>query len=142
SFGSVGTLAVRRRAASSAAGTPSVLSWGNVLETFADFGMMNLNFTNGLDAFTRVAEIDARCDIKEPGGAVARALAPQRCSPVHGDGRDGRGGPDRGRWRPCHSHGGRPAGGWCAEDRDCGCAGGARDGTDRLHLGARHSLLA
>ncbi|MGY3459317.1 aspartate/methionine/tyrosine aminotransferase [Bradyrhizobium sp. LM3.4] len=40
---------------------------------------------------------------------MARALPPQRCSPVHGHGRHGRGGPNRGGRGPRHPHGGRPA---------------------------------
>src|SRR3954464_13845848 len=75
-------------------------------------------------------ENDARCDIEEPVGAVARALPPQRCSPVHGDGRHGRGGPDRGGRRPCDPHGGWPARRRRAEDRDCGRPCGARGGAD------------
>ena len=54
------------------------------------------------------------------------AVAAQRRAAVHGDGRDGGGGADRGRGRPSHPHGGRPAGGAGAVDRDRGGAGGAR----------------
>ena len=56
----------------------------------------------------------------------ADGLGAQRRSAVHGDGRDGGGGADRGRRRPCHSHGSRAAGGAGAEGGDRGRARRAR----------------
>ena len=46
------------------------------------------------------------------------AVRPQRRAAVHGDGRDGGGGADRGGRRPRHPYGGRPAGGRRADARD------------------------
>ena len=60
--------------------------------------------------------------------AADDAVRPQRRAAVHGDGRDGGGGPDRGGGRPGHSHGGRPAGGRRAVARDRRGARGARQG--------------
>ena len=74
-----------------------------------------------------------------------RLLTPsgaERCSTLHGDGRDGGGGPHRSGRRPCHSHGSGAAGGVGAEGRDRGRACRARCGADRLYLRARHSLAA
>ena len=79
--------------------------------------------------------------IEEPVGAVARALPPQRCAAVHGDGRDGGGGADRGRRRPRRPHGGRPARAG-APPTAIAAAQAALGQADRLYRGARHSLAA
>ena len=62
----------------------------------------------------------------DPARTADDAVGPQRRAAVHGDGRDGGGGPHRGRGRPGHPHGGRPAGGRRAVAGDRGGAGGAR----------------
>ena len=62
----------------------------------------------------------------------------QRCSAIHGDGRDGGRGTDRGRRRPCHPHGGGTAGRTCAEVRDRCRAGGTGGRPHRLYGDARH----
>src|SRR5215475_12427529 len=60
------------------------------------------------------------------GTTVDCAFSAQRCSRLHGDGRDGRRGAHRGGGRSRHSHGGRPAGGGGARNRDRGRAHRAR----------------
>ena len=69
------------------------------------------------------------------------AVVAQRCSALHGDGRDVGGRENRSRGRACDSHGGRAAVRLRAEDRDRGRAGGAQQ-PHRLYRGARHSVAA
>jgi aspartate/methionine/tyrosine aminotransferase len=54
------------------------------------------------------------------GTTLDHAVSAQRCSPVHGHGRDGGGGAHRGSGRSRHPHGGRPAGGSAARERHRG----------------------
>ena len=58
---------------------------------------------------------------------IVTTFAAQRCATIHGDGRDGGGGPYRGVGRTRHPHGGWSAGGRGADQRDCCRSYGARD---------------
>ena len=81
--------------------------------------------------------------LRDRARRLLTAVGAQRCSAVHGDGRDGGGGADRGGRRPCHSHGGRAS--RRRRRRRAGDRGRARarsNRADRLHLGARHALAA
>ena len=76
------------------------------------------------------------------GQTPDRAVGAQRRTAIHGDGRDGGGGPHRGGRRTGHSHGGRPAGGAGPLDRHCGGARGARRRPHRLHRDPGHPVAA
>ena len=81
---------------------------------------------NGADSPQKYGDSGAgfRAKYQGPGDDVGclrdgliAALRAQRCSALHGDGRDGGGGAHRGGGRPRHPHGGRAAGGAGADER-------------------------
>ncbi len=90
----------------------------------------------------QIADIDARIDLERPRKTPADAVRTQRCSTLHGDGRDGGGGAHRSGRRPCHPHGSRAARGTGAKGRAGGGTRRARCGPDRLYLRARHPFIA